>query len=139
MAKIAGRLGRVAVSNDGGVTFFEVNGITDQTLNAAAAEINVTSHDSGQFEEFIQGRKDATLDLSLLWDEGDVGQGIIKTAFFSATQIRVRFRMQEGVGFAEFTQQAIVTSFAPASPNDDASTVDATLRISGSYTLNPQV
>ena len=139
MTKIAGRLGRVAVSSDGGTTFFEVAGITDMSLSAAQAELNATAHDSGQFEEFINGRKDATLDLSLLWDEDDPGQNVITEAFTSATRIDVRFRMQEKLTAVEFLAKAIVTGYSPSAPNDDIATADVTLRVSGDFSFASQV
>jgi TP901-1 family phage major tail protein len=138
MAKIQGRLGALAVSSDGGVNWDTVAGAQDLTFNGNADTIDVSSHDSGQFREFLQGRKDATLDGSLFWDEADPGQGIIKNAYFSSTRIDVRFRMQEATGKDEIFAKAVVTTFGESSPNDDGAAVDVTLQITGDFTPSTQ-
>ena len=138
MGKIAGRIGRLAVSSDGGTTFETVGGVQDMSMTGNADELDVSAHDTGQFREYIQGRKDASIDGSMWWDESDVGQEIIKNAYFSATRIDVRFRMEEGVGLDEITAKGIVTTMSPTSPNDDAAAWDFTLRLRGDFTFSKQ-
>ncbi len=138
MAKIQGRLGRLAVSSDGGTTWVQVNGIQDMTFTGNADELDVSAHDSGQFREYLQGRKDATIDGTLWWDEADPGQNIVKNAYFSSTRIDMRFRMEENTGRDEIFTKGIVTSYSPASPNDDAASVDFTLRVTGDFTPSTQ-
>ena len=138
MSKIQGRLGRMAVSSDGAINYFILGCIIDMNLAGSAAEIKVTCHEDGQFEQYLQGRKEATVDGSAYWDEDDTGQNIVEDAFFNSTGLDVRFRMQEGTGKKEYEGKAIVTSWNESSPNDDAATVDFTLRINGDFTKSFQ-
>ena len=138
MARIAGRLGRIAVSSDGGSTFVILGCLIDGTLNGSNEELDVTCHEDGQFKDFISGRKDATIDASLHWDEADAGQVKVKDAFFADSILRVRFRMQEATGLQEYEANSIVTNFSPTSPNDDVADVDVTFRLKGDFTPTAQ-
>ena len=62
MAKVPGRLQTAAIDTGGG--FVEILGIIDGSLNIEQAELNSTSHDDGQWEAFLRGRKNATIDIS---------------------------------------------------------------------------
>ncbi len=133
MSKIAGRLGRVAISTDGGASFTDVNGISDMTFNTTTEEIDVTTHDDNIFRTFIQGRKEGSLDLSMMWDEDDPGQNALRNAYFGATQPQFRFRLQEGTNRQEFLASGFISNWTPAAPNDDAATMDVTIRFSGAF------
>lgn len=139
MGKIAGRISTLEVSSDGGATFFELKGATDITLNSNQAELTTTAHDSGQFEEYVPGRKDFSLDVGLRYDEADPGQNILVDAFFSGTTLDWRFRMQVGTGNRQWLVKAFPTSLSPAGPNDDVASLDVTLRCTGPMTLQLQV
>lgn len=138
MSRIAGRLGRVAVSSDGGQTFYDVDCIVDMSLSASQAELNVTCHASGQYEEYIPGRKEATMDLSLHWDEEDAGATILTDAYFSGTPLMVRYRPDEGSGKAEFLANGFVTSYNATSPNDDVADLEVSIRLSGQFDQTTQ-
>lgn len=134
MSKIQGRLGRVAISDDGGSIYVDINGIQEATLNGALDEIETTSHDTGTVRTYLQGRRDATIDLSMFWDEADPGQDKVSAAFFGQTVPKLRFRMEEATGLDEFLDvDAFVTSYTEGSPNDDAATLDVSFRITGAF------
>ncbi len=138
MSKIQGRLGTLDVSSDGGATWVPVLGAQDISFTGNADELDVSAHDSGIFREYLQGRIDASIDFALWWDEDDPGQGIIKQSYFGALRFDVRFRMQVGSGKDEYKAKCWVTSFSPSSPNDDAASVDVTLRVTGNFTNTSQ-
>lgn len=138
MSKIAGRLGRLAVSKDGGQNFYDVDCVVDMSLSASMAELDVTCHKSGQYREYIAGRKEATIEVSMHWDEEDVGAGIIADCFFSGTPLMARYRPDEGTDKDEFVANCIVTSYNATSPNDDVADLEATLRVSGQFDQQAQ-
>lgn len=138
MARIQGRLGRVAVSDDGGASYVDVGCIQDATLNGSLDEIEVTCHESGTVREYLQGRRDATLDLTIWWDEDDPGQDKISAAYFGDSTLKVRFRMEEAAGKDEIIADAFVTSYTENSPNDDAASLDVSMRITGAFSPSAQ-
>lgn len=138
MAHIAGRVGRLYVSDNGGSSFTLLGGVVDMSLGGSKAELDTTDHDSGIWREFINGRLDATLDATLNWDEADTGQEKVRDAFYSDSTLVIRFRMQEGSGSEENEATALVTSFGPSSPNDDVATVDVTFRLTGNFAESAQ-
>ena len=137
MSKIPGRYGRIDVSSDGGANWETFGEITDMSMSCDADTIDVSSHSTGQFREFLQGRKGATLDGSAWWDQADAGQAIVKASYFSGTKIDVRYRPEELAGTDEFIGKGDVTSLSPSSPNDDGTSVDFTIQLSGDFT--PQI
>lgn len=139
MPKIAGRLSTLEISTDGGTTYLEVKGAADMTLNGSTAELTTTSHDSGGFEEYIPGRSDFTIDLSLRHDEADPGQDLLQDSFFSKTVVDWRFRMQVFAGLDEYKVKGFISSLSPAGPNDDVASMDATIRCTGVMTRSSQV
>lgn len=138
MSKIVGRLSRLAISTDGGTTYTEINGIIDATLNLSQAEIGSTSHDSGDFEEFLIGRKDGTIDFGLRFDEADPGQDKLQDSLFAGTLADYRFRMEVASGKDEYKARGLVTSITPSGPNDDAAGMDASVRLTGTITKTAQ-
>ena len=139
MPKIAGRISTIEISTDGGSTFHEVKGASDVTLSGNQAELTTTSHDSGQFEEYIPGRKDFTIDLGLRYDEADPGQDLLMDSFYSGTTVDWRFRMQVGTGLDQYLCKGFCSSLSPAGPNDDVASMDATIRVTGPVTRQTQV
>jgi hypothetical protein len=137
MAKIQGRLSKVAVGADN-VTYNDITGIIDATLNLELAEITTTTHDDGAFESYITGRKNGTIDLSVRWDDAATYQDTIKDAFFNGTTLYWRFRMDEATGLDQFVALGFVTSLTPSGPNDDAAGMDATIRLTGTITRSQQ-
>lgn len=139
MGKIAGRISTIEVSSDGGLTFFEVKGAVDITLNSNQAELTTTSHDSGQFEEYVPGRKDFSIDLGLRYDEADPGQSLLVDGYYTGSVLDWRLRMQSGTGFRQWLVKGFPTSLSPGGPNDDVASMDASIRCTGPMTLQIQV
>lgn len=138
MAKVAGRIQTLDVSTDGGSTWTAVGGIVDGSFNGSQEELDSTAHDDGQYRTYVPGRKDFTIDVPLRWNQDDSGQAVLKAAFFAATVLTVRFRMEVGSGRDNWQASAFVTSFAPSGPNDDIASLDCSLRISSSVSPSAQ-
>lgn len=128
MSKIHGRLSNFRWNT------IAVNGLVDVGNDMERPEINVTTHDSGDFEEFIQGRLTGSIDLSGKWDEADAGQSGMQADFISGTSRAVVFRMQDGAGNHEFTGTGQITSWGASGPNSDAAEITTTVRLSGTIT-----
>lgn len=136
---IHGRLGRLAVSTDGGGTYTDVNSIEDANANGTLDEVETTTHDDGTQRTYIKGKRDLTIDLSLLFDEDDPGQNVLTDSYFGDVNFLSRFRMEEGAGNEEFLDlDSFITSYAEGSPNEDAATLAITVRVSGSHSPTPQ-
>lgn len=138
MAKIAGLNGRFYVSSDGGSNYTLFGGATDVSLSGSQDAYDVTSKDSSLYKEYLAGRKTATLDVSCFWDEADAGQDIVRTAFFAGTNVYVRFYLTTASGAVKYESNAIITSYAPSSPNDDVSTMDISFQLTGSFAEGTQ-
>jgi predicted secreted protein len=140
MAKFQGRFGKFEVALDG-VTFTEVAGIKDITMNAEASEITATTHDDGPYETYLAGRKNFSLDISALYDPQSAEQtAIIGTAFATdPSPILCRFRPRVQAGVMQATFSAIFTGCKIGTPNDDAATFDFTARPTAPPTWTAQV
>lgn len=128
---IAGRLGSLEVSSDGGLTYVRLGLLVDATLNTTTDEIECTSHDSGGVRMYHPNNTEATIDISTRYSDTDTGQSKIIQANFAKTLVRVKFRLQTGSGYRQFESEAFATSLNISSPLDDVSMLDGTLRLSG--------
>jgi hypothetical protein len=107
-------------------------------MSSSLAELNATCKESGAYEEFLAGRKDATIDITMHWDEEDDGQNKLASAHFSDTTVVVQYRMEEASGKDQHVVTCLVTAWNPDSPNDDIADISATLRVTGSYAPSTQ-
>lgn len=128
---IPGRLSKILVSDDGGITFVPYGGIVDVTMNLNIDELETTSHDSAGAREYIPNHHDATLDVSGRWLDGDPGQEIVLAAVFQKTVFNFKFTMETLTGKKIYTGRAFATSAAPSGPLDDTGSMNVTLRTSG--------
>ena len=132
MAVTRGRIGTVEISTDGGSTFDKIGRLIDGSLNIESAEITTTSHDSDDWEEFLQGRKNATIETSHRYDEADTGQDKAIQAAFDETEVDLRWRSRGTVSTAkQYTSKAFVRSLPLESPNDEENKLAFTIRLTG--------
>lgn len=132
MAVILGRV-QTAAFNDGG-GYDEVGKIVDGSLEVESAEVATTSHDSGVWEEFLQGRNSATVTLSVRYDEADAGQDACLAAWVAQTMGTLRFRMGGAGGSKQYSGSAFVKSAPMSAPNDEAADLQLTFRMTGAIT-----
>lgn len=126
-----GRISQLQYSKDGGNTWAEIECIREATMSLEKGEINATCRRSGEWEDFVQGRKSGTVEANALWDEGDAVILDIATAFYNDIVWDYRWIFVPGIGNTEYTMRCQVNSFSKGSPGDDIQTVDFTLRIKG--------
>lgn len=120
MACVAGRLSRAEISVDNGVTYKNLGGLVDATLNFNIDELECTTHDSNGVREYIPNHQDATADFTMRWDETDPGQvDLLNSIFPSPTSIKIRFYLEAVSGRTRFEADAFATSWAPSGPLDD--------------------
>ena len=115
---IPGRFGRVAIDDGGG--FDDAGCVTDQALNLIKDQLDNSCKPDGAdvgFRDFVDGWKSGTTDFTVYWDDTEAGQEAIKVAWESAGgDVTVRFRMEEGTGFDEYTALASVASLTLNAP-----------------------
>lgn len=140
MGIVPGKVSSLAVSTDGGLTWKMVGGRVDMTLNLAKAEIDASHMDGGGWANYLHGRKDASIDFTVRYNEADEGQMALIDNYFSATdeELDVRFRLQTGAGMNQFRGKGFVTALSPA-PADEAPTdMSGTIRITGALIKEAQ-
>lgn len=137
MAVILGRIQKAAFNDGGG--YDEIGKIVDGSLEVDSAEVNVSTHDSGAWEEFLQGRGNMTMSLSCLYDEADAGQEACIAAAFAQTAGTARFRMRGNTATAkEYIAAAFVKSTPMNAPNDEAGDLQLNFRLTGAPTRQNQ-
>ncbi len=134
MGKIAGRLSTLSISADSGATYNALGSLRDGTFNVEKAEIGSTTRDDGAWEDFIEGRKSATIDASCAWDESDAQLMAIIDAFYADTTLMYKWTMSTLAGLKEHEANGIVLSVPESGPNDDLGTVDISIRVKGTVT-----
>lgn len=139
---IPGKLSKLSVSTDGGTTWLPVLGRVDMTLNLNKGEIDGSHMDSDDWSNFLQGRKDASIDFTLRYLPGDEGQEALIDNYFASqleeTELDVRFRRREVAGEPEFTAKAYVSSLSMAAADEAPQDITGTLRINGAVTKSEQ-
>ncbi len=139
MAKLHGRFGSLFISDDAGATFVEFEEAMDIDADNNLDEIETTTKNSGDVREYIRGRRDLTFGVTALWNETDPGQIKVRASFYGGPNVLTRFRLQDGTGFLEWLDlESFITAYAPGAPNDDASTLDVTFRVTGQHTPSAQ-
>lgn len=71
----------------GSPNWVEITDVKDLTLNLDKGEADATTRGSGGFSEFLDGLIDASIEFSLLWDNGSSVFTAIRTAFFNKTAL----------------------------------------------------
>jgi predicted secreted protein len=130
MTCIPGRYAKLQLSDDAGVSYEDLGGIVDVTLNINIDELECTSHDSNGVREYIPNHSDFTLDVSARWIDGDAGQDIVLDAVDAKTVFLFKFTMETAAGKDIWSGSAFATSASPSGPLDDTGSLDLTLRCS---------
>lgn len=126
-----GRKSKVQISDFDPISFINLGRVVDATLNLNVDELDITSHDSGATREFIPNFSDATLDISMRYDETDAGQvKLISKVLPTPVLFKIQFDPVSGAGHVRYEADAFATSHPIATPLDDAGTVDISLRLS---------
>jgi len=103
----------------------------DVSFSANGESINITTKDSGKFEEFFQGALNATASVSGYYEDG--GLSAIWTAFLAGDEVVCKIGDAES-GTEYFTGNAIITTFeVTGSGYQNAGTFSASLQFTGAF------
>jgi len=106
------------------------------TLKMDGKEIDVTSKDSGGWEENVPGTKSWAIDCDGLYMDGDAAQTELEDAYMAGDQIMVNVVTPSGRLYAG---TATITSLEIAAPHDKEMTNKVSLKGSGALTPTPAV
>jgi predicted secreted protein len=115
----------------------QIRDISGPSLSANAIE--VTHRDGGGWKEFIAGLRDGgEITFDIMYDP-DLTTHSASAAGGVVTLLSAGTKNSFRISFADATAttatfDAIVTSFEPTMPMDDAQTADVTLKVSGAIT-----
>lgn len=130
MAVTRGRIGEVEIDGNA------LGKMVDATLTVESSEITVTSHDSDDWEEFLQGRKSGSIEANCRYDEADTAQEALIAASYAESTVSVVW-VSRGLATSSaqrYTATAFVSSQPIESPNDEENKIAYTLRITGAIT-----
>lgn len=106
----------------------EIDDARDVTLNLEAGEADASRRGS-EWREFLQGLKDASIDLELVYDGADANFILLRDAFLNGTSIDVYVADAATGGAAEgLRMTAIVTGFTRNEPMEDILTTSVTIK-----------
>lgn len=133
-----GQLAYLKLSTDGGSTYTKLGKVDSLTININAAEIEAGHFDDDGWLEYLEGKKDATIDFSCKYDESDPGQDILLDYHFDSLTLDIEWAHKVGTGNRKYTATAIVTSLSPDFPDNDVAMITGTLRITSKPTPGTQ-
>jgi predicted secreted protein len=136
----AGRLSKVLVDADGIGSYTPVGGIQDATLDISTGSIDVSDHDSpGLASEFIYNRYVATIEMTMNYEEGDVGQDMLIDAALAGTVLFFEIQPKGALtGQQTYKAQGLVTKATIAGPNTAQSTLNCSVQLTGSLVQSAQ-
>jgi hypothetical protein len=106
----------------------------DNQMQLSKNMINVSNKDSGTSSEYIPGRGDGTVSGScrVKYDAG-YGYQDLFSKWKSGTKLTIRYS-NDTTGDDEYTFSAYINDLNRQDPDDDNSTIDYTLQITGEIT-----
>ena len=136
MARLQGRLATIEVNDGGG--FVAIACTRDINCNLETSELTSTCRDDGAFEAYEYGRMSGTIESQVVYDPTNTSYVKLVTSMFNQTKLTYRFRFQTNAGDPQYSGVGLVTSLGKSAPNDDMSTVDFSIRLSGTLTVGVQ-
>jgi TP901-1 family phage major tail protein len=102
-------------------------------LHFAGASIDVTSKDSDNWGEFLQGRKEWSIDFNGMYIYNDVAKRALQAHFLTGTpaDLDIIITMPDG---ATFTGSAVLESMDYEGPAEEALTISGSLKGRGALT-----
>ena len=121
MAKICGHSGSVTIGNT-------VGGVTEYTFTTTINNPDATGMDSGQYGEYVQGIKRATLTCTGFWDSGDEPPDVKNASLMSFDLKPNAAATYRVVGSCYVDESSVTTNV------DDTSTFTINATVNGSWT-----
>lgn len=125
MAKGRGKLAYIQV-DVGSSVFKDLSNITDMTISQSMMEIASSDADTLGWEEFLNGDREATIDVTLNFT-GASTQEIINAAWLAGTTFAIKYGYRAYT--SAFATTVKVNSMTIDAPADGVRTMKATLRI----------
>ena len=122
--KARGKLAYIQV-DVGSSVFKDLANVTDSTISLSLAEIADSDADTGGWEEFLAGDKEATIDVTLNYT-GAATQEIIHDAWLNSTTFAIKYGYRAYT--SAFATTVKVNSLTIDAPQDGVRTMKATLR-----------
>jgi hypothetical protein len=129
----------LSASTPGTATFASsyslVGNITSVSLSTSRNAIETSTKDSGDNSDFVSGRRSSTLSGSALFDHvSDTGQAILYARLVVEAGT-VWFLITDNSTLSEeFYGSGVLTQYDVSFPDDDASTLDFSIQVSGAIT-----
>lgn len=117
---IAGFEAQLYYSIDGGTSKLKLAEIRDASFNVETDPIDVTSHDSEGWREFIAGLGQWGISGERLHTPDKSSQGDLWTMVLSKAKIDVYFRPKDLAGKIQWQGKAVLINYEVSAPNDDA-------------------
>lgn len=111
-------------------TWTVMDNVKDLTLTLTKEAIDVSTRAAAGWREFVDGLKDASIEWSMVWDDGDTAFTAIKAAFLNNTAIEVLVLdgAYNSTGSQGLRATCMVESFTRNETLGEALMVDVTIR-----------
>ncbi|MBN2365736.1 MAG: hypothetical protein JXL67_06190 [Calditrichaeota bacterium] len=105
----------------------------DLSLNIDGKKINISNFDSGEFEEFMDGRKNVTIDFTCKRDDSDTtGVGNLIDDWFAGNEGAVSFCPKTPVaGDISYSGTGSPSNIKISAPDDEDCEITGSLQING--------
>ena len=130
MSHIIGDVGKIAVSTDG-ITYIDLGGVTSVDQDITNDAVDTTDFDSLGWKEKLYGNSEASLSITMNYDEVDAGQAILVAAAVGKTGLYFRYRPEELATKDQFIFQGVLTSLSDGSPQGDKVEMTADVESNG--------
>jgi hypothetical protein len=132
LAIAEGRLAYLMVAEDGKTpTYQKVGKRVDLSLNLSRNENEAPHADDEGWTEYLMGRRNATIDGTVRYDESDAGQQALIDHYFGDKEILIKFALETGSGKAEYTGKGFITNLTPSPPDEGPTDMSISIRING--------
>lgn len=131
---ILGTLAHARVSDDSGVSWYDVGEITTMTLPRQAPRVPANSHDDAHFEQALPGRITASMQMTCQFVPGNQGQQKLVDAQFNQTRLMFRVFPQEVPGTLKYSFTGNVLNADHAFPDNAPQTLTFQVDIVGVVT-----
>ena len=137
MSKRTGRIATLEVDDGGG--FVAVGNIMDGTFDETDNQLDSTDRDDAGFDSQLYGHYHGTGNITLMYNEADVGQEAIRDAIEGKTTLIVRIRTHGTEALArQTTGTATFESKSTDKPLRDVTKQTIVFHMSGAPTFDTQ-
>lgn len=138
MAKVSGRLGKIAVSDDGGSNYFTIGEVTSiKVTGPQHDDEDATTFTSAGNKQTDYGETQTALTVDFLYDEADTGQDKVRTSAQNKTKLLYRYRPSgDTSGTEQQTFSGKIDSLSPANERNAKVACSLQLKSDGAVTYN---